>query len=151
MSPAGIQRRWAYLLILSLLLCGCNAGSGSSTALQLGTVDVMRVLEERPETVNIRLDWASQASDAYIALSGVKSEEEYLAVQAQLAENSESWQRRIDEFMEESIAIVEVEAEKIAKERGLDMVLVDNPFTRNLAYHDGEDITLDVLLRNADR
>ena len=35
---------------------------------------------------------------------------------------------------------------KVAKEKGLDMVVVQNPLTKTVRYTDGEDLTLDVSL-----
>ncbi len=107
-------------------------------------------MEERPETVRIRLDWATQAGQTYLAVSDVKSKEEYDALQLQIAKNSEEWQKRMDSFMEDSIARVEKETIAIARERGLDLVVVDNPLTKTVRYHGGEDISLDVLLRLQD-
>ncbi len=148
-----MRTSWRQVSLLLLLLpwvVGCESppAEGEKIApLRLGTVDVMRVMEERPETVQIRLDWAEQAGKTYTDLSHVKDKTEYDALQKQIAEHSEAWQKRMDSFMEKSISEVEIEAEKLAREKNLDIILVDNPMTKTLRYHDGQDLTTDILIR----
>lgn len=147
-----MSRLWQTIVVVSLgaALCGCQGApsEGQSVApLKLGTVDVMRVMEEKPETVQIKLDWATQAGRTYTELANVKDKAAYEALQKQIAKQSEAWQKRMDEFMEKSIAEVEVEAEKLARERGLDMIVVDNTLTKTLKYTNGQDLTTDILIR----
>ena len=104
-------------------------------------------MEERPETVDIRLEWASQAGSTYMEISEVKDQAEAKALSDEIDRRSQAWQRRMDGFMEESILLVEKEAAVLARERGLDIVLVDNPLTETLKYREGEDLTLDVSLK----
>lgn len=117
------------------------------SALKLGTVDVMRVMEEKPETVQIKLDWATLAGKTYTELANAKDRAEYDILQKQIAKQSEEWQKRMDTFMEKSIAEVEVEAEKLAREQGLDLVVVDNTITETLKYNGGVDLTTEILFR----
>ena len=42
--------------------------------MKVGTVDVMRVMEERPETMDIRLEWANQAGNTYLEISQVQDQ-----------------------------------------------------------------------------
>lgn len=148
-----MKRRWqraGLLFFLLPLLAGCEKqpAEGEKIApLRLGTVDVMRVMEEKPETVQIKLDWAEQAGRTYSELSKVENKAQYDALQKQIAEHSAAWQKRMDTFMEKSIAEVEIEAEKLAREKNIDVVLVDNPMTKTLRYHDGQDLTTDILIR----
>lgn len=133
-----------------LVVAGCQSAPKEGekiSALKIGTVDVMRVMEETPETVQIRLDWKTQAGDTYLALNNVKNQQEYEVLQQQITAHSEAWQERMNTYMEKSIAEVESEAATLAEERRLDLVVVDNPLTETLKYHSGEDLTLDILLR----
>ena len=114
--------------------------------MKVGTVDVMRIMEERPETMDIRLEWANQAGNTYLEISQVQDQAQAEALKKEIAKRSEAWQKRMDEFMEESIQLVESETQKVAKEKGLDMVVVQNPLTKTVRYTDGEDLTLDVSL-----
>ncbi len=146
------MRTFSLTLLLGfvLVVAGCQSQPKEGekiSALKIGTVDVMRVMEEKPETVQIRLDWKTQAGDTYLALNNVKSQQEYESLQKQIEVHSEAWQERMNVFMEKSIAEVEEETIALAKERGLDLVVVDNPLTKTLRYRDGEDLTLDILLR----
>lgn len=138
----------AIALILVTSGCDSTPKEGEKiSALRLGTVDVMRVMEERPETVQVRLDWATLAGRNYTDLADVKDKVEYEALQKQIAQQSEDWQKRMDSFIEKSITEVEVEAEKLAREKGIDLIVVDNPLTKTLKYAKGEDLTVDILFR----
>lgn len=138
-------------LAMLVVVCGCQppaAKEGEKVSpLKLGTVDVMRVMEEQPETVQIRLDWATQAGQTYTQLANATDKARYDALQKQIAEQSVAWQKRMDTFMEKSVAEVEQEAGKLARERGLDLVVVDNTLTKTLKYNNGEDLTTDILFR----
>jgi len=68
-------------------------------------------------------------------------------LKAEIDKSSAEWQKRMDTFMEESIALVESETAIIAKERGIELVVVDNPMTKTVRYRDGEDLTLDVSMK----
>jgi uncharacterized protein YigE (DUF2233 family) len=138
--------RFYALLGLALLLAGCASQNANPGKLKVGTVDVMRVMEGRPETVDIRLEWANQAGETYLEISEVSDQAEAMALQREIAKRSEAWQKRMDLFVRESIDMIELEATTIAKEKGLDIVLVDNPLTKTIRYREGEDLTLDVSL-----
>ena len=143
-------KAWAAAALL-LIVSGCGdpapkEGENIGT-LRLGTVDVMRVMEEKPETVQIKLDWATQAGTTYNQLVNAKDKVEYSALQKQIATQNLAWQKRMDEFMKKSVAEVEVQAEKLAREKGIDIVLVDNSLTKTLKYSDGEDLTTEILIR----
>ncbi len=135
---------------LFAVLAGCQSTtpeSGQVSALRLGSVDIMRVMEEKPETVQIKLDWATQAGRTYTELANVKDKAAYDELQKQIAQQSQAWQKRMDEFVEKSVAEVEIEAEKLARERGLDIIVVDNTLTKTLKYTNGQDLTTDILIR----
>lgn len=149
MRPTLGHSYWIIGIAL-LVLCGCESDSKASSKLNVGTVDIIRVMEERPQTIDIRLDWASQAGSTYLELSQVEDQAEAHNLQQEIQKRSEQWQRRMDEFMEESIRLVEKEAVSLAHERNLDLVLVDNPLTETIRYHDGEDLTLDISLKLQD-
>jgi len=104
-------------------------------------------MEERPEVREIRLDWAAQAGETSMRISEVQDSAEAAALKAEIDKSSAEWQKRMDTFMEESIALVESETAIIAKERGIELVVVDNPMTKTVRYRDGEDLTLDVSMK----
>ncbi|MCA9776322.1 MAG: lipoprotein [Candidatus Eremiobacteraeota bacterium] len=142
-----MSKRSILALGLLAVLAGCNSGGEAGSAkMKVGTVDVMRIMEERPETMDIRLEWANQAGNTYLEISQVQDQAQAEALKKEIAKRSEAWQKRMDEFMEESIQLVESETQKVAKEKGLDMVVVQNPLTKTVRYTDGEDLTLDVSL-----
>ena len=138
--------RFAAFLGLTLLLAGCAPKDAAPAKLKVGTVDVMRVMEERPETKVIRLEWANQAGQTYLQISDLHDEEEAMALKREISKRSEAWQKRMDEFVGESIDLIEKEATMIAKEKGLDIVLVDNTLTKTIRYREADDLTLDVSL-----
>jgi hypothetical protein len=138
--------RLAAFLGLILLVAGCAPKDAATQKLKVGTVDVMRVMEGRPETKTIRLEWANQAGQTYLEISGVHDEAEAMALQKEIAKRSEAWQKRMDTFVGESVELIEKEATTIAKEKGLDIVLVDNTMTKTIRYREADDLTLDVSL-----
>lgn len=141
-----MKRLAAILVGLALLGSGCQE-SGDPNKLRIGTVDVMRVMEERPETIHIRLDWAAQAGNTYLAMSKVGSQAELSALQAQVEKSSESWRSRMTDFMNSAIKEVDSAAATVAKEQNLDIILVDNPLTRPIKYFEGDDVTLDIMVK----
>ena len=140
-----MNRLVAYLG-LTLLLAGCAPQDAAPAKLKVGTVDVMRIMEERPETKQIRLEWSSQAGETYLEIAAVQDEAEALALQKEIEKRSAAWQKRMDEFVGDSIEIIEQEASTIAKQKDLDIVLVDNTLTKTIRYREGEDLTLDISL-----
>ena len=140
-----MNRLVAYLG-LTLLLAGCAPQDAEPAKLKVGTVDVMRIMEERPETKQIRLEWSSQAGETYLEIAAVQDEAEALALQKEIEKRSAAWQKRMDEFVGDSIEIIEQEASTIAKQKDLDIVLVDNTLTKTSRYSEGEDLTLDISL-----
>lgn len=135
------------VVLASLLATGCGPDSSSEPSkLKVGTVDIMRAMEERPETVQIRLEWAAQAGSTYLEMSGVANKEQYAALKAQVDQRSAAWQKRMVDFMNDSIKQIDKSASTVAKERGLDIVLVDNAMTKPVKFTEGDDITLDVMV-----
>lgn len=132
--------------LATLVMAGCAPKSETPAKLKVGTVDVMRVMEGRPETADIKLEWANQAGETYLQISSVKDQAEAMALQKEIEKRSDAWQTRMDEFVQESIDLVQQETAVIAKEKGLDIVLADNPLTKTIRYREGEDLTLDVSL-----
>ena len=140
-----------FLLACLCFTCSCSQNENGSQKLKVGTVDVLRVMEGRPETVDIRLDWATQAGSTYLELADVQDKEQAASLRQEIEKRSAAWQKRMDAFMEESIGLVESEAKVIAKERGIDIVVVDNTLTETVKFQDGEDLTLDVQFNLQDR
>ena len=130
------------LAVLASLGCGC--GGNDDGKLKVATVDIVRVMEERPETRQFKMEWARQAGDTYIKLSDVGDKSEALALQQEIQKQSEEWQKRTNAFMDESVKLVQKQAAALAKERGVDLVVVDNPMTHTVTYSDGDDLTLDI-------
>lgn len=143
------MRTVAGLLVgLTFLVSGCGSTEVSKDSeLSIGTVDVMRVMEERPETVQIKLEWAAQAGSTYLEMTELTNQDEQAALQSKVARSSEQWRQRMAKFVADSVKEVEAAGAAVAKERNLDIVLVDNPLTRPIKYLEGDDITLDVMLK----
>lgn len=144
-----VAARISLAAATAAIFVGC--GPQEPAKLKVATVDIVRVLEERPETRKIRLEWARQAGDTYIRLSETADSAEALTLQQEIQKSSEEWQKRMDVFMDESVNLVEKEAAILAKEHGLDIVVVDNPMTKTVRYSDGEDLTLDISFKLQNR
>lgn len=134
-------------VVAALLAFAGGCGPQEPSKLKVATVDIVRIMEERPETRKIRLEWARQAGDTYVRLAETADSAEALALQQEIQKRSEEWQRRMDNFMDESVNLVEKEAAALAKEHNLDIVVVDNPMTKTVRYSDGEDLTLDISFK----
>ncbi|MBI3930124.1 MAG: OmpH family outer membrane protein [Armatimonadetes bacterium] len=141
------MKKVALLLMLLPLLAGCGGGE---SRLRIGVVDTSRVLSELPEYQSMRMTVAREASDLFLESRGdgkppTQEEIEQFRVDAQA--RSEEMNKRVQSFLEETIDKIRVHSEDIAAERGIDLVVADNPFTRSVQYYDGDDITTDIVLR----
>ena len=93
-----MNKRFFALGLLGVVLAGCNSGQdGKASALmKVGTVDVMRVMEERPETMDIRLEWANQAGNTYLEISQVQDQAQAEALKKEIAKMKSKMQGVID-------------------------------------------------------
>lgn len=132
---------------VSFFAIGCGGQAEQDMRLKVGTVDVLRVLEQRPETLTIKLEWASQAGSTYLAMSEVADQAEALTLRKQIEESGKVWRNRMDEYMENSIKLIERETAGLARERDLDIVVVHNSLTETVKYVDGEDLSTDISLK----
>lgn len=137
---------WVPVVLgLCLAVTGCNS---ADRPLKVGVVDTARVIEERPEALDIRLDWVKNASDLYLSMAepvGGKVDEKALLQDAE--RRSAQWEKQMQDFVNQAVAAVREHSTEVAREKGLDMVVVNNPYLSPVQYCSGEDITLDVILK----
>ncbi|MCA9797287.1 MAG: hypothetical protein KC910_36000, partial [Candidatus Eremiobacteraeota bacterium] len=53
----------------------------------------------------------------------------------------------VNDFLNKSVDVVRAQAVEVAEEKGLDIVVLDTNFMNSVQYYNGEDITLDVILK----
>lgn len=138
--------RWIPVLLgVCLAVTGCNEGD---RPLKVGVVDTARVIEERPEAVDIRLDWVKDASDLYLEMTDPgDGKVDWEAVRIDAEQRSARWEKQVGDFVAQAVAAVREHSSEVAREKGLDMVVVNNPYLSPVQYCSGEDITLDVILK----
>lgn len=132
------------VFLAALALAGCQS---EERPLKVALVDTVRVVEERPEVSDIRLDWAKEASEFYLRLDQVTNKEEFALLKSDINKRSEKWREDMQKFVADSVTAVESATQEVAKQKGIDIVVAGNRYVNTIQYFNGEDITVDVLLK----
>ncbi|MEW6278194.1 MAG: hypothetical protein AB1758_06200 [Candidatus Eremiobacterota bacterium] len=136
--------------VLAVVLSGCGQEK-QGPAVKAGVVDTVRILNEMPEYRDLNLDWVRQTGEFYDSLprdrQQLKDPKQLDAVRSDLRSRSETWQKRSDDFFRETYDRIKAASEEVAREKGLDLVVVDTPYVPAVQYSAGDNITTDVLLR----
>ncbi len=134
--------RNGFLILLALLgLAGCG---DADRPLRVGVLDTIRALEEQPEVADFKLEWTEDASRMILEMESVDPKSEQF--QAQFQKSAEQWEKRVNQFLESTVDKVRQDAAEVARQKGLDLVILRTPYLRSVHYFDGEDITTDVVL-----
>ena len=88
MRPLFINALSLTLGVIILATSSCSQGDSQKRPLKVGTVDVLRVMEGRPETMDIRLDWTTQAGSTYLELANVTDEKQAEALKVEITKRS---------------------------------------------------------------
>ena len=137
------MRKLLPCLLLALVAIGCNQ---EKRPLKVGVLDTVRALESQPEVAGFRMDWARQVGESYLALQKVDNQN-YDALSKNVVERNEEWRKEVNDFLNKSVDVVRAQAVEVAEEKGLDIVVLDTNFMNSVQYYNGEDITLDVILK----
>ncbi|HXE72151.1 MAG TPA: OmpH family outer membrane protein [Candidatus Nitrosotenuis sp.] len=140
--------RWALVVLglaVAVLLGACQA---SSPRLKVAVVDTSRIVAELPEYRDLNLSFLKDTGSFYLELPRGRSmsEEERTRLRALANEKSAKWEKLIRQFMEKAHAQILTATAEVAREKGIDMVLVDTNYVRGVQYSAGENITTDVIL-----
>lgn len=135
--------------LLGLVAVGC--GKGEPRKMTVGVVDTERVVQDMPEFREMNLDWAADTGGF---LSSIPRSQEELSKQkadelnARIKRSSEVWKARSSKFYQNAWSRITGASEKVAREKGLDMVVINTQHMRAVQYAAGEyNVTTDILIQ----
>lgn len=135
------------LLTCLLVALATTACAQKDRPLKVGVLDTVRALESQPEVAGFRMDWAQEVGEIYLQLQRVKTKQNYEDLSKNVMKRNEEWRKEVDEFLNKSVEVVRAQAVEVAKEKDLDIVVLDTNFMNSVQYYNGEDITLDVIVK----
>ncbi|MCE7871980.1 OmpH family outer membrane protein [bacterium CPR1] len=138
----------AALLSLLLLVAGC--GQGEPRKLTVGVVNTERVVSEMPEFRDINLSWAAETGSFLSSIPKSKEELDQRKLKElndRIQHASKSWQARSSKFYEDAYRRITSASEQVARERGLDIVVIDTMHLPAVQYTSGENVTTDILIK----
>lgn len=138
------------LAVTAALVAGCGGGSQKGGTIRVGVLNTARIVDQDPAYKTLQLNIMSEKSSF---LGSLPENPEQLTKEERLKFSQDSqkkqaeWQKKVMAFIQQSVKqITDVTAE-VAKQRDLDMVVINTPFTNAVHYTSGQDITLDVMLK----
>ena len=148
--------------LLALAASGCEKqapiGSGARTVLEgpaiklrVGKIDTTRILADMPQYKELQSAMVKDKAAYYDSMPKMDPKKiskegwDQLRVKAQAKQGE--WQKKISDMMKESIKQITDQTAEIAKQRNLDMVVVDTPYSHTIQYIDGPDVSTDVILK----
>lgn len=142
------MRRLLTASLLGLFVVGC--GPSTPPKMTVGVVDTERVVSEMPEFREMNLTWAADTGGF---LSSIPTSQEDMSKQKaeeinkRIASSSKIWQARSSKFYQEAWSRISKAGEEVARQRGLDMVVIDTRHMPSVQYFSGDNITTDILLQ----
>lgn len=138
----------AILLSLVLLIAGC--GQSEPRRLKVGVVNTERVVSEMPEFRDMNLSWAAETGSFLSSIP--QSREEFdkrklKDLNDRIQRASKSWQARSSKFYEDAYRRITQASEQVARERGLDVVVIDTMHLPAVQFTSGENVTTDILIK----
>ncbi|MGE0488509.1 MAG: hypothetical protein AB7S38_04790 [Vulcanimicrobiota bacterium] len=138
------MKRLLTCLLVALVATAC---AQKDRPLKVGVLDTVRALESQPEVAGFRMEWAQEVGEIYLRLQKVKTPESYQDLSKNVMKRNEEWRKEVDQFLNKSVEVVRAQAVEVAKEKDLDIVVLDTSFMNSVQYYNGEDITLDVIVK----
>ena len=140
------------LALLALLGAGCEKGTSptSNGKMRVGVIDPTRILQDMPEYRDLQSSLVKERGNFLASLpkdASKLTKEKFDRVRGDAEKKQGEWQKRILEMTQVSIKQITATTAEIAKARNLDIVIVNTPATNTINFLDGQDITLDVMLK----
>lgn len=138
------------LVLAAALLAGCGGGPQKGGTLRVGVLNTARIVEEDPAYKSLQLSIMSEKSNF---LEGLPENPDALTQdqRSKFRQDSQKkqaeWQKKVMAFIQQSVKQITDITADVAKQRDLDMVVINTPFTNAVHYTSGQDITLDVMLK----
>lgn len=136
-------------MALLLMSGGCEQRS-----LRVGVVDTERIVRENPKFMELNVVLSDERSKLYSQIPrGVLSMtgDQKKALQEKLAKDAAERSSKFDKLYRESMKKlqeeIQVQAGEVAKDKGIDLVVVNTMNYPAVLYTSGENVTLDILLK----
>lgn len=133
------------------LLAGCTS---HGPKMKVGVVNTARIVAEHPDYQSINIQWMEERvkmQSMVPADPDALSVSERNALQQKLQKEADARSKEFDklarDFMQKMQDGVKQSAEAVAKQKGIDLVIIDTPGYPTVLYNSGENITTDILLR----
>ncbi len=138
------------LVLAAALVAGCGGGPQKGGTIRVGILNTARIVENDPAYKSLQLNIMSEKTSF---LEGLPENPEELTVdqRGKFRQDSQKkqaeWQKKVMAFIQQSVKQITSITAEVAKQRDLDMVVINTPFTNAVHYTSGQDITLDVMLK----
>ncbi len=139
-------------VVSAVLLLG---GSGcAQRTLKVGVVNTERIIRENPKYMELNVILSDERSKVYsqipdnvssMSAAQKKALQEKLAKDA--AERSSKFDKLYNESMQGLREDIKAQASEVAKDKGIDLVVVNTVNYPVVLYTSGDNITLDILLK----
>jgi Skp family chaperone for outer membrane proteins len=133
---------------LALVCSGCR--NDPDRKLRVGVIDTTRILQEMPQYKDLQAQIQSDKSSFLANLPDPNkkiSPQEAAKVQEEAASKQRDWEKLVMDLMKTSVQKITETTAEVARQRDLDMVVINTPATNVVYYYAGQDVTLDVLLK----
>lgn len=139
-------------LALAVLVAAVTVGCGESKPrkMTVGVVDTERVVAEMPEFREMNLTWAADTGSFLSSIPRSRDEldkKKYQELNDRIAASSKVWQARSSKFYQDAWSRISSAGAVVAKERGLDMIVIDTQHLPAVQYSSGENVTTDILIQ----
>lgn len=137
------------LLALLMLLSGCESKEGDGK-MRVGVLDTSRILAEMPKYKDLQSNVAKEQMEFQNSLPKPGedvSEEQMKAIEKDAEKRREEFQKRVNQTIQDAIKDIRDLTNQVAAEKQLDLVIVKTPYSNSVHFFQGQDITLDVMLK----
>ena len=140
--------------VAGLGLAGLVGCSGSGPQMKVGIVNTARIVQENPKYLDLNVLLMQERNAVYSQIpsnvrelsdSAKRKLQEKLAKEA--AERSGQFDKLVRDFMQKLQGDIQDSAGEVARDKGIDMVIIDTPYYPTVLYSSGENITTDILLK----
>lgn len=134
--------------LLGLVAVGC--GQSQPRKMTVGVVNTERVVQELPEFREMNLDWAADTGGFLSSIPSTQADmnkKKAEELNQRIARSSEVWKARSSKFYQDAWGRITNASAVVAKQRGLDMVVIDTVHMPSVQYTSGENITTDILIQ----
>lgn len=148
------KRLAAAALVTVWGLLGLTACTERQPQMKVGIVNTARIVQENPKYLDLNVLLMQERDAVYSQIPanvGSLPDSEKRKLQEKLskeaAERSGQFDKLVRDFMTKLQGDIKQSAEQVAREKGIDVVIIDTPYMPTVLYQSGENITTDILLK----